>query len=44
MSECPKPDCAWEEAEARARRRNRAILLLGLLIAALSVGSVCKQL
>ncbi|GJQ87637.1 AIF [Trypoxylus dichotomus] len=40
MSEMPKPDCAWEAAEARHRRRNRIILLLGILVAAVSIGSL----
>ncbi|KRT81561.1 FAD dependent oxidoreductase [Oryctes borbonicus] len=44
MSEIPKPDCAWEAAEARHRRRNRLILILGLLLAAVSVGSLLYSL
>lgn len=40
MSDFPKPDCAWEAAERRHRNRNRLILLLGLLIAALTAGVV----
>ncbi|KAI4464107.1 apoptosis-inducing factor 1 [Holotrichia oblita] len=40
MSDMPKPDCAWEAAEARQRQRNRIILLLGALLAALSIGTV----
>ncbi|KAK9686042.1 Pyridine nucleotide-disulfide oxidoreductase [Popillia japonica] len=40
MSDMPKPDCAWEAAEARQRQRNRLILILGAVLAALSIGTV----
>lgn len=40
MSELPKPDCAWDELEARRRRRNRLVLLGGIIAAALALLAV----
>lgn len=40
MNDCPKPDCPWDEAAEAHRRRNRAILLTGLLAALCSLGYV----
>ena len=40
MDECPKPDCKWEDGEAASRKKNKLILIVGLIVAALSVGSL----
>ncbi|XP_022910204.2 apoptosis-inducing factor 1, mitochondrial [Onthophagus taurus] len=44
MSKLPKLECAFDAIEAEHRRRNRNILIIGLLFAALSIGALVLYL
>lgn len=40
MSELPKPEGCWEEADKASKKSNKTILWLGILFTAVTLGAV----
>lgn len=40
MSDCPKPDCAWDAEDECNKGKGKSRLLIGLLLAAATLGAV----